>query len=66
MGVESAELLRRTQMALTLSTLVKMLAETKRVDGRTAKTCDLYPDMLSRFATYVGEDTPLAEFSNFV
>jgi hypothetical protein len=59
MRTEASELLRRMQMALTLPVLIDLFVETKRVEGRSPKTCSWYRNMLSRFARFVDEDTTL-------
>jgi site-specific recombinase XerD len=50
-------------MALTLPVLIDLFVETKRVEGRSPKTCSWYRNMISRFARFVGEDTTLDQLS---
>ena len=50
-------------MVMTLPALVDLFVETKRLEGRTEKTCEWYHNMVSRFAGFVGEDTTLEKIT---
>ena len=50
-------------MEITLSILIEQFVATKRIEGRTEKTVKWYKEMLSRFARFIGEETPLGQIS---
>ena len=63
MEVKASDILRRTQMALTLPVLIQMFVSTKRTEGRAPKTCSWYGEMLRRFAAFVGSEKTLARLT---
>ena len=54
MSTKTTRMLRREKMEITLPTLIDLFLTTKKTEGRSPKTIGWYRDLLTRFATYVG------------